>query len=64
MKQPWVPIQFPLDTPYLKIGKGSVVVIENVTYIVKRIDSIILLNEAVGKEGTVNVYARGIAREN
>ena len=56
----WIEFQFLLKNPYQQIVKGSVVTISGEKMIVKRIDSIVLLNEAVEEPNTVHVTARGI----
>lgn len=56
----WIEFQFLLKNPYQQIAKGSVVTFMGEKMIVKRIDSIVLLNEAVGESNTVHVTARGI----
>lgn len=56
----WIEFKFLVKNPYHSISKGSVVTIDSEKYIVKRIDQIILLDEAVKEPNTVQVYARGI----
>ena len=56
----WIEFQFLLKNPYQQIAKGSVVIFRGEKMIVKRIDSIVLLNEAVEEPNTVHVTARGI----
>lgn len=55
----WVEFKFLVKNAYHSIGKGTVVTVEGQRYIVKRIDKIILLDEAVKEPNTVQVYARG-----
>lgn len=59
----WIPFQFLIRNPYLKISKGSVVTIDGEKFEVRRIDSIILLDDAVKDSNTVHVSARGIKLE-
>lgn len=56
----WVEIVFLLKNAYQKIGKGSLVTIDGENFIVKRLDGIVLLDEAVSEPNTAQVYARGI----
>lgn len=56
----WIEFKFLQKNAYHSIGKGSVVNIGGEKYMVKRIDSIILLDEAVKEPNTVQVFARGI----
>ena len=56
----WIEFQFLLKKPYHQIAKGSVVPFRGENMIVKRIDSIVLLDEAVNEPNTVHVTARGI----
>lgn len=56
----WIEFQFLLKNPYQQIAKGSVVKVNDEKMIIKRIDSIVLLNEAVKEPNTVHVTARGI----
>lgn len=56
----WIDFSFLVKMPYLSISKGSVVEKDGEFYIVKRIDSITLLDEAVGEPGTVKVNVRGV----
>lgn len=59
MKQ-WIEFQFLLKNAYQSIGKDSVVMINGERHIVKRIDSIVLLDQAVNEPNTVQIFARGI----
>lgn len=59
----WVPFTFLVKTPYLQIGKGSVITIKGEKFVIMRIDSIILLDDAVKEPNTVQVFARGVKRE-
>lgn len=56
----WIEFSFLVKMPYLSISKGSVVEKDREFYIVKRIDSITLLDEAVGEPGAVKVNVRGV----
>ncbi|MFF2179382.1 MULTISPECIES: hypothetical protein [Lysinibacillus] len=56
----WTEFRFLLKNPYLGISKGSVVTVEGETFILKRIDRIILLDDAVGEPNAVQVFARGV----
>lgn len=56
----WIEFQFLLKNPYQQIAKGSIVTFRGEKMIIKRIDSIVLLNEAVEEPNTVHVTARGI----
>lgn len=59
----WIEFQFLLKNSYLRIGKGSVVTINGEKHIVKRIDGIVMLDEAVSEPNTAQVFARGIKCE-
>lgn len=59
----WVEFQFLVKNPYQRIGKGSVVTVDGEEFVVSRIDSITLLDEAVKEPNTVQVLARGNKRE-
>ncbi|MFJ3386296.1 hypothetical protein [Lysinibacillus sp. NPDC086135] len=59
----WVELQFVVKNPYWHITKDTVVKVEGEKFIVKRIDGIVLLDEAVGKPNSVKVFARGVRSE-
>lgn len=56
----WIEFTYLLRHPYRAISKDSVVSIKGEWYMVKRIDQVILLDEAVKEPGVVHVFARGI----
>lgn len=60
----WEEIVFLLKHSYKAIAKGSIVTVEGETYMIKRIDKIILFDEAIKEPNTVQVYARGIKAPN
>lgn len=56
----WVEFQFLLKNSYRQIAKGSVVTVNGEKFIVKRIISIVLLDEAVNEPNSVHIVARGV----
>lgn len=56
----WTEFTYLLRSSYRAIAKGSIVNVNGEQYMIKRIDRIILLDEAVKEPNTVQIFARGI----
>ena len=56
----WTEFNYLLKSRYRAIAKGSIVNVDGEQYMIKRIDRVILLDEAVKEPNTVQIFARGI----
>jgi hypothetical protein len=56
----WVAFTYLLKSRYMAISKGSLVSVNGEQYVVKRIDRVILLDEACEQPNTVQLLCRGI----